>query len=399
MAGLQPTADAAQIGNTNMSAGGSTVNGQPSNQLAPNLVASVKPNNTLTAQDHAIFANHAQLAGDTLLNLATRYSTSDIAANANRVAGRRVMIERTAHARLSNAIKGHAARSGQTPAQVRTALTETRKAAGVKACFKASVKVSDGANDTAGNDQEHTGDTTEDESDADAEEVFTARPVSSPARPASGPAPTVPTSTLSAGDQYLFNNSENLHGEILLALAERYSNVDISRHITMRFGTDPTTIGASGMSLRVTRALKIRAKATNQTLEQVRNTLKQVREANGVIINNQKPTVQPASQAVVATETPTAAAQEGMDVEMADASTGDNQQRYTAAEMDAAHALLLMCQAPSQDVLDAASILMDIQRDDGAATEDEVSDTEMNDADKAEFMADFQARWRPETQM
>ena len=392
MAGLQPTADAAQIGNTNMSAGGSTVNGQPSNQLAPNLVASVKPNNTLTAQDHAIFANHAQLASDTLLNLATRYSTSDIAANANRVAGRRVMIERTAYARLSNAIKGHAARSGQTPAQVRTALTETRKAAGVKACFKASVKVSDGANDTAGNDQEHTGDTTEDESDADAEEVFTARP-------ASGPAPTVPTSTLSAGDQYLFNNSENLHGEILLALAERYSNVDISRHITMRFGTDPTTIGASGMSLRVTRALKIRAKATNQTLEQVRDTLKQVREANGVTINNQKPTVQPASQADVATETPTAAAQEGMDVEMADASTGDNQQRYTAAEMDAAHALLLMCQTPPQDVLDAASILMDMHGGEGAATEDEVSDTEMNDADKAEFMADFQARWRPETQM
>jgi hypothetical protein len=162
MAGLQPTADAAQIGNTNMNAGGSTVNGQPSNQLAPNLVASVQPNNTLTAQDHAIFANHAQLTGDTLLNLATRYSKSDIAANANRVAGRKVMIERTAYARLSNAIKDHAARSGQTPAQVRTALTETRKAAGVKACFKASVKVSDGANDTAGNDQEHTGDTTED---------------------------------------------------------------------------------------------------------------------------------------------------------------------------------------------------------------------------------------------
>ena len=145
--------------------------------------------------------------------------------------------------------------------------------------------------------------------------------------------------------------------------------------------------------------VKIRAKATNQTLEQVRDTLKQVREANGVTINNQKPTVQPASQADVATETPTAAAQEGMDVEMADASTGDNQQRYTAAEMDAAHALLLMCQTPPQDVLDAASILMDMHGGEGAATEDEVSDTEMNDADKAEFMADFQARWRPETQM
>jgi hypothetical protein len=51
----------------------------------------------------------------------------------------------------------------------------------------------------------------------------------------------------------------------------------------------------------------------------------------------------------------------------------------------------------SQEVIDAARILMTLHSNDGAETEDEVSDTEMDDAEKADFMADFQARWRSGT--
>jgi len=73
----------------------------------------------------------------------------------------------------------------------------------------------------------------------------------------------------------------------------------------------------------------------------------------------------------VATETPAVVAQEGDDVEMADAGNEAVQQRYTAAEMDAADALLTMFQ-----------------------TEDEASDTEMNDAERAELVTDPQANSR-----
>ena len=79
----------------------------------------------------------------------------------------------------------------------------------------------------------------------------------------------------------------------------------------------------------------------------------------------------------------------------------ENAQRgHTAAEMDAADALLMVFQTPprtppqDQEVLNAAAILMELHKDHDVATEDEVSDTEMNDAERAEFVVDYQARWR-----
>jgi hypothetical protein len=83
-----------------------------------------------------------------------------------------------------------------------------------------------------------------------------------------------------------------------------------------------------------------------------------------------------AEMADVATETPAVVAQEGDDVEMADAGNEAVQQRYTAAEMDAADALLTMFQ-----------------------TEDEASDTEMNDAERGELMTDSQANSRDSSGM
>jgi hypothetical protein len=98
-------------------------------------------------------------------------------------------------------------------------------------------------------------------------------------------------------------------------------------------------------------------------------------QAGGAAGSNKKKRVEPAPQADAAT-TP-----ESADTEMADSSSGDSQEGYTA------------------DEIDAANILMTLNKEDGAETEDEVSDTEMDDAQKAEFMADFQKNWRPETQM
>jgi hypothetical protein len=105
----------------------------------------------------------------------------------------------------------------------------------------------------------------------------------------------------------------------------------------------------------------------------------------------------------VTTETPAVAVKvgmESMDVEMTNAVNENAQQGHTAAEMDAADALLMVFQmsprTPPQDqeVLNAAAVLMELHKDDNVATEDEVSGTEMNDAEGAEFVVDYQARWR-----
>lgn len=126
-------------------------------------------------------------------------------------------------------------------------------------------------------------------------------------------------------------------------------------------------------------------------IDRVERVLHGSRRDKGRKSSAKKAKVEPELQAVAATQPSTAAVQEGMDVEMTDA--GNYQQSYTAAEVDAANALLLLCQPRSQEIIDAANILMTLHgSNDGAETEDEVSDTEMDDAEKAEFMADFQAR-------
>lgn len=87
----------------------------------------------------------------------------------------------------------------------------------------------------------------------------------------------------------------------------------------------------------------------------------------------------------------------------------NSQQDHIEVELDAAGALLALFEAtttdePTEDVLDADGTLMRLDRDEGElaghtgdTTEEEVSDFEMDDAERAEFMADFRARWRSES--
>lgn len=350
-----------------------------SNPKATTPTATTQKVSILTAQDHAIFANHAQLTGDAILNIASRYATSDIAKNVNTAAGQKVMTQRIAHYRLRRSVRANAADNGKTPDQVRAQLTAARKAAGIS-CHTAKK-----ANTT-------DGDNTEDESDADAEDVAAA----------STPTRLAPTVTIPANDQFLFNNSERLFGETLLTLAARYSNIEISKNIGKKSGNDVPILTQSAISLRITSALKARATATNATVDRARATLRQTREANNVNIRAANGTknakkVEPASQADVAITTAANALLEAVDTEMTDSDSGDEQQGYTPAEVDAANALLALSVPPTEEVVDAANTLMDIYRNDGAETEDEVSDIEMDNAEEAEFMADFQTRWRPGT--
>jgi hypothetical protein len=245
----------------------------------------------------------------------------------------------------------------------------------------------------------------------------------------------MPSTPPPANDAFLFSNSERLVGETLLTLAAKYSKIEISKNVAKAGVIKQTTLSQGAVSFRITAALKARAKATSITVEQARANLHAAREGNNVKVRaadgtrrnpNRKPVVskrkavsapqgadgsaesaskkskvEPAPQADVATTTTS----EGADAEMTDStSSGGSQEGYSADEVDAANALVLLFRTPppsppsppSQEVLDAASILMEMHRNDGAETDDEVSDTEM---DEAEFMADFQAQWRPETLM
>jgi hypothetical protein len=367
---------------------------------------------TMTSQDAAAFAHPAQLNGETILSIATRYATTDIAANVNSAAGKEIMTQGIASYRLQRAVKAYAAKVGQTADQVRAELVEARKNPGVK-CKGANSKTESGGDEQ----QQHTGDTTEDEDESQSDDAFAP--------------PTFTSMPSTANDAFLFSNSKRLVGETLLALAAKYSNIKISQNVAKAGGIKQTTLSQGAVSFRITAALKARAKATSITVEQARANLHAAREGNNVKVRaadgtrrnpNRKPVVskrkavsapqgadesaelaskkskvEPAPQAVVATTTTS----EGADAEMTDSSSGDSQEGYSADEVDAANALVLLFRTtppspPSQEVLDAASIIMDMHRDDGAETDDEVSDTEM---DEAEFMADFQAQWRPETPM
>jgi hypothetical protein len=385
--------------------------------IAPNPVANVQSTTTIAAQDQVTFANPNQLSGDAILNLATRYATSDIAKRVNALAGRDVMTRRTACSRLRTAVRAYAARAGLTADRVTADLTAARRAAGIRcnAPNNANAKTSQANTSESRANEAHTGDTIEEESDAEIQDTTT------PAPPAFVPAPAR-TATIPAADQELFDNSERLFGDTLLTLAERYSNSEISKHISKKFGTDKVTLGPAGVTSRINAALKSRVVGTTFTLDQLKDNLRAARAANGVRMRAPRGgmdyTVKPAQQAVVATapttapataaaipkamdtemgvaattttptaaapvpeamdvkmavvetETPAVATQEGEDVERADAGNVAVQQRYTAVEMDAADALLMMFQTKG-------------------ATDDEASDTEMNDAERAELITDF----------
>jgi hypothetical protein len=333
----------------------------------------------ISANEQFLFSDPARLLGETLLTLAERYTNSDILKHIGLKPGttdQPILAQSALSHRIILALEKRAKATNTTAAQARTALKTARAVNNVQSRAPQGTV---------------------------------------PRYVKKAPAAAATTPTPAYSDQHLFTNSELLFGETLLNLAERYSNSDISNNVSKKFGTDQTTIGDSGVSLRTKRALKARAIANNITFDQAKEDLKQARIANGITLNNKgvslKRKAEPASQAggaagsnkkkrvEPAPQAGAATTPESADTEMADSSSGDSQEGYTADEIDAANALLLIFQTPPQEVIDAANILMTLNKDDGADTEDEVSDTEMDDAQKAEFMADFQANWRPDTQM
>jgi len=120
-----------------MSTSGSALNEQPSSQTTPAMVANVQPASTSiptapTPNDQLLFADQANIEGEALLDLATRYTTIDIARHVNAAAGKVAMSERKARWRVAAAIRNHAKSTGKTVSEVRGELTAARKSNGLR---------------------------------------------------------------------------------------------------------------------------------------------------------------------------------------------------------------------------------------------------------------------------
>jgi hypothetical protein len=206
----------------------------------------------ISANEQFLFSDPARLLGETLLTLAERYTNSDILKHIGLKPGttdQPILAQSALSHRIILALEKRAKATNTTAAQARDALKTARAVNNVQ---------------------------------SRAPQGTVPRYV----KKAPAPQAAATAQTPVHSDQHLFTNSELLFGETLLNLAERFSNSDISKNISKKFGTDQTTIGDSGVSLRTKRALKARAIANNITFDQAKEDLKQARLANGITLNN-----------------------------------------------------------------------------------------------------------------
>lgn len=364
---------------------------------------------TQQEKDQALLADPPRLTGLALLGLCKRYSTRDIVDLTNAAAGVVVTSLPTINSRLNAALLKSARETGRTKDEVRDELTEHRKSLGIRSTrrvpFKRMGTVANATKtksdqtepapqaDVAATTQalDHTGDTTEENSDADMEDD-------------NGDAARL---ALERADHAAFVDQNSLFGEKMLLIAERYSDPEISAHICAILGNFPLTKG--GVANRIHSALKARADATGISLKDAREALNVARAASGALQPSKKgkgvlkvsrhrqPT--PATTAPVASHVTApvasqvaAAVTEQIDIDMTDEDGTSGQEGWNADEIDAANTLLKLV-AGDEEVQETATILLNMHRDDAllAGQPDQAGgvigengDTNMNDVEMGE---------------
>ena len=249
-----------------------------------------------------LIADPPRLAGEALVDLASRYSTADIVDFSNEATGGN--LTRTAiNGRLNAALNKKAKAQGTTKVQLKEELTELRKAHGIRStrhepdhrhsvvgedttvggdeasdgrqapvpksnqvCQKGQVKSAPQTDAVADTHHPKASDVAEENSDVDAEES------------------AEDDESLAAqqqADHEAFKDQNSLKGEKMLILAERYSNADISARICGILGNYRLT--ESGVATRIHVALGKRAEATGATVKQVRDDLNDARIASGAV--------------------------------------------------------------------------------------------------------------------
>jgi hypothetical protein len=342
----------------------------PDGDQEPAPTSASPASQTQEAKDLSVFrADSREITGYILLDLCERHSTSDIVDQINQAAGAEIISRPTLNSRLNSAMVKKAKDEGTTKDEVRAALTERRKARGIRSTrrrpwaqqrsrLSTVTNASDFTADAA-NTRTPTGYSTEENSDADMG------------------APNNDGDALAAAwqqeaDHAAFVDQQSLKGDAMLLMAERYTDVEISARICAIPGNYPLKEG--GVANRIHDALKRKAQATGTTLEQVRADLNAARASNGIVrqtklgkVRAPKTARKAKSEAVVqddaADDAPVIPAQE--DDEMTDDDGTSSQQGWNAAEVDAANTLLSFFSDDSE-VDEAASTLIDMHRADAS---------------------------------
>jgi len=277
-----------------------TPTSQSNNELSDGSPSDSEP--TQEEKDELLIADPPRLAGEALVDLASRYSTADIVDFSNEATGGN--LTRTAiNGRLNTALTKKAKALGSTKLQLKEELTELRKAHGIRSTrrepdhrhsvvdegttvgdgktssgHRAQVPKSDQAGQKgqvksapqadAAADSRHPkgGDIAEENNDVDTEE--SAEDVEALA-------------AQQQANHEAFQDQNSLKGEKMLILAERYSNADISARICGILGNYRLT--ESGVATRIHVAIGKRAEATGATVKQVRDDLNDARIASGAV--------------------------------------------------------------------------------------------------------------------
>ena len=405
-----------------------------------NVLSDASPSDSEPTQeekDEILIADPPRLTGEALVDLASRFSTADIVNFSNEATGGN-LTRAAINGRLNAALTKKAKALGTTKLLLKEELTEHRKTRGVRSTRREP----DHRHSAVGGDTQTGGDKTfaggetqvpeNDQADEDLQATSapqadaatnTDQPKGSDATEESG---VVDTKAAAAeDDEFLaaqqqaddeaFQDQNSLKGEKILLLAERYSNADISARICGILGNYPLT--ENGVATRIHKALETKAKATGETIHQLRYDLNDARIASGAVKATPRgrgimrssrgakaaasvriPKDSNVTKAPVAQAKRTKAVKQGVrdeeqterpkkrakkthgstpsvttplavqvDAEMTEDGSAGSQDGYDAKEVEAANALLELADGGAE-VREAATILMDMHR--GSALSD-----------------------------
>lgn len=422
-----------------------------------NVLSDASPSDSEPTQeekDELLIADPLRLTGEALVDLASRFSTTDIVNFSNEATGGN-LTRAAINGRLNAALTKKAKALGTNKLLLKEELTEHRKSRGIRSTRREP----DQRRSVVGGDTQTGGDKTfaggevpeNDQADEDVQATSapqadaptnTDQPKGSDSTEESSAVDT--EATAAEDDEFLaaqqqaddeaFQDQNSLKGEKILLLAERYSNADISARICGILGNYPLT--ENGVATRIHKALETKAKATGETIHQLRYDLNDARIASGAVKATPRgrgimrssrglkaatsvrfPKHSPVTKAPVAQVKKTNAVKPGVrdeqmerpkkrakkthgstpsvatpltvqvDAEMTEDGSAGSQDGHDANEVEAANALLELADG-SAEVREAATILMDMHR--GSALSDgqsglsggkagNLDDSEMND--------------------
>lgn len=410
---------------------------------------------TQEEKDEVLIADPPRLTGEALVDLASRFSTADIVNYSNEATGGN-LTRAAINGRLNAALTKKAKALGTTKLLLKEELTEHRKTHGIRSTRREPDQRRSvvGGDTQTGGDKTFAGGEVPENDQADEDVQATSAPQADAATNTDQPKGSDSTEESSAidteaaaaedaeflaaqqqADDEAFQDQNSLKGEKILLLAERYSNADISARICGILGNYPLT--ENGVATRIHKALETKAKATGETIHQLRYDLNDARIASGAVKATPRgrgimrssrgakaaasvriPKDSPVTKAPVAQAKRTKAVKQGVrdeeqterpkkrakkthgstpsvttplaiqvDAEMTEDGSAGSQDGYDAKEVEAANALLELADGGAE-VREAATILMDMHR--GSALSDgqsglsggkagDLDDSEMDD--------------------